>query len=94
VSQAFLHTVKTSSPLLGENQSADLGSPGLAFVSHRVIIKLLMLETFGLSTDFFWRIRIDTCGINELEYSQIGFIIHRMNSVGHLKEEGKGRGDF
>jgi broad specificity phosphatase PhoE len=93
-SRAFLTTVKTSSRELEENRAVDLNNPELAFVSHRVIIKLLLLEALGLSTDFFWRIHIDTCGINELEYSEIGFVIHRMNSVAHLKEDERGRGDF
>jgi broad specificity phosphatase PhoE len=53
-------------------------------VSHRVIIKLLLLAALGLPTASFWRIRIDTCGINELDYVNNCFIINRINSTPHL----------
>lgn len=66
----------------------------LVLLSHRVIIKLLLLELLGLSTNSFWKIRIDTCGINEVNRTEDGFIIHRINSTVQFSGEMKIAGDF
>jgi len=58
----------------------------VAIVTHRVIIKLLMLYVLDMPVSGFWRIHIDTCGISEVEYdySNKRFILVRHNSVSHL----------
>lgn len=55
-------------------------------ISHRVIIKLLILRMLGLPVSDFWRIHIDTCGITEFDYSSDAeqFILIRHNHTAHL----------
>lgn len=63
-------------------------------VSHRVILKLLLLDLLDMPTDSFWRFRIDTCGVSELELVEGLLVVHRINSVGHLAEDAGKTGDF
>ena len=55
-------------------------------VSHRVIIKLLILRMLGLPVSDFWRIHIDTCGITEFNFRSDTeqFILVRHNHTAHL----------
>lgn len=58
----------------------------IAIVSHRVVIKLLLLAAIGLGSEAFWKIKQDTCSINILEYSPTGeYIIVRLNETCHLQ---------
>jgi len=55
-------------------------------ISHRVIIKLLILRMLGLPVSDFWRIHIDTCGITEFNFRRYTeqFILIRHNHTAHL----------
>jgi broad specificity phosphatase PhoE len=66
------------------NESAP--SVNVAFVSHRVVLKLLLLGALGLSAGAFWKIRIETCSISELHFDQAEatFSIRKMNEICHL----------
>ncbi len=58
----------------------------IALVSHRVILKLLILQAINLGSEAFWKIKQDTCCINMLEYNpESGFVIVRLNDTCHLK---------
>ncbi len=63
-------------------------------VTHRVILKLILLGILGLTTSSFWKIQIDTCSINEIINENGNFIIRRLNSVAHLPSAQKQLGDF
>jgi len=58
----------------------------VAIVSHRVIIKLLILHMLGLPESDFWRIHVDTCGITTFDYAHNThqFILIRHNHNAHL----------
>jgi phosphoserine phosphatase len=63
----------------------------IAIVTHRVILKLLLLSAIGLNSSDFWKIKQDTCCINLLEYSSAkNFIIVKLNETCHLQPYGKG----
>ncbi len=58
----------------------------IAIVSHRVILKLLLLAMLNLGNDAFWKIKQNTCCINLLEYSrEKGFVIAKVNDTCHLQ---------
>lgn len=57
----------------------------IAIVSHRVILKLLVLASLGQDSKGFWKIKQDTCCINVLEFKeQSGFVLARLNETCHL----------
>jgi broad specificity phosphatase PhoE len=58
----------------------------IAIVSHRVILKLLLLSMLNLGSDYFWKIRQNSCCVNRIEHSETdGFIILTVNETCHLK---------
>jgi broad specificity phosphatase PhoE len=83
---------RTAAAFAGIVESEPGASP--VIVSHRVILKLLLLEILDMPTDFFWRLRVDTCGVSELEIENGVPVVHRINSVGHLGGEAGKTGDF
>lgn len=78
---AFLRASSRLMSLVSD-QSDDI----TAIVTHRVIIKLLVLFILGLPESEFWRIHIDTCGISAIDYdpTRNRFILVRHNCVSHL----------
>jgi broad specificity phosphatase PhoE len=64
------------------------------FVTHRVVLKLLLLRAMGLSSSSFWKLQVDTCGLSELDLIDNTFIIKRINSVCHLSGAAQESADF
>ncbi|MGM0652002.1 MAG: histidine phosphatase family protein [Bacillota bacterium] len=66
--------------LAHENQGKNI-----AIVSHRVILKLLILAALRLDSKGFWKIKQDTCCINMLEFEdKKGFVVVKINETCHL----------
>jgi len=57
-------------------------------------LKLLLLRALGLSASAFWKMQVDTCGLNELDFVDDIFIVKRMNSVCHLSGAAQESADF
>jgi len=77
--------LERSFPELEALAEANLGR-NIAIVSHRVILKLLLLAAMNLRSESFWLIRQDPCCINMLEYHRKkGFIIIRINESCHIE---------
>jgi len=77
--------LERSFPEMEALAEANLGG-NIAIVSHRVILKLLLLAAMNLGSESFWMIKQDPCCINMLEYHrEKGFIIARINESCHLK---------
>ncbi len=58
----------------------------IAIVSHRVILKLLILAALGLDSKGFWKVKQDTCCINMLEFEdKEGFVVVKINETCHLE---------
>ena len=58
----------------------------IAVVSHRVILKLLILAAFNSGSEGFWKIKQDTCCINILEFdNKLGFVTVKVNDTCHLR---------
>ncbi len=66
-----------------------------AFISHRVICKLLLLTAVGAGLEAFWRIRLDTASVSAIERTESGWVVTRVNDTHHmwLMSNG-GRPDF
>jgi len=57
----------------------------VAIIAHRVINKLLILGAMGRSLNKFSSIIQDNCCINELEFTEGGYIIRALNDTSHMK---------
>jgi len=64
------------------------------FVTHRVVLKLLLLKAMDLLSSSFWKLQVDTCGLSELDFIDNTFIIKRINSVCHLSGAAHKSADF
>ena len=77
---------------IASQQSAD-GS-GYAVVSHRVVLKLILIGVLELGLSSFWKIVLDTCSISEVERKKNGFNIRGINSSFHLSHRSPRGIDF
>jgi probable phosphoglycerate mutase len=57
----------------------------IMLVGHTVVNRILLLGILGLGNDRFWRIRQDTCAINEIEWDGNDFTLVSLNDTCHLK---------
>lgn len=53
-------------------------------VTHRVVIKVLLLNIMGLPLSSFWNVKQDPCGITRIEFINNKFIIQSLNETHHL----------
>jgi broad specificity phosphatase PhoE len=64
----------------------DGGSGALLLVSHRVIIKLLLLWAVGAGSRDFWKIRVDTCSLSSFLVKKHYCVIETINDTCHLRK--------
>lgn len=57
----------------------------LAVVSHRVVLKLLILSALGLDESKFWMIAQSPCAINILTRKDGCFVLNMLNETCHLE---------
>jgi len=60
----------------------------IALFAHRVINKVLLLGALSLELDRFPFIVQGNCCVNEIERVRDGYLIHSINDVSHIKNEG------
>ena len=81
LSEAMSRSFKKMESLARVNKGQNI-----AIVSHRVILKLLILASLSLNSNRFWHIRQNTCCINMLEFEgDKGFVVVKINETCHLK---------
>ncbi|NOZ20927.1 MAG: histidine phosphatase family protein [Planctomycetes bacterium] len=56
----------------------------VAVVSHRVVLKVVILGLLGLGVEKFWSVRLDTCSLTLFDISKHRTILARLNDVSHL----------
>ncbi len=61
----------------------------VVIVSHRVVIKLIILGMLGLDNSHFWNIKIDTSGITIFKCELERFVLTRHNDTSFLKSLSK-----
>jgi len=80
LSEAMSRSFSIMGQLARENQGQSI-----AIVSHRVILKLLILAALRLDSKGFWKIKQDNCCINILEFDdKKGFVVAKINETCHL----------
>lgn len=62
----------------------ELQGETLVVVSHRVVLKLLLLTALGLDESKFWMIAQSPCAINVLTRKDGFFVLNRLNETCHL----------
>ena len=65
---------------------------GVALVSHRVVLKVLICALLGLDNSHFWNIAQDTTAINCFHHRNGTWICNFLNDTCHLKGVGEERG--
>jgi broad specificity phosphatase PhoE len=64
-------------------------------VSHRVVIKVILLHILGLPLSAFWKVKQDPCAITRIDYNGGRYTILSLNESYHLYKPLKDRkGDF
>lgn len=77
--------------VVGQHRADD----AVALVTHRVVLKLLVLDMLGAGARGFWRIALDPCGLTVADWDGSKFVLERLNDTGHLRPRGPGaRRDF
>ncbi|MCU0607831.1 MAG: histidine phosphatase family protein [Candidatus Edwardsbacteria bacterium] len=59
----------------------------VAVVTHRVVLKLLVLRMLGAGARGFWRVALDPCGLTVADWDGSRFMLERLNDTGHLREQ-------
>jgi len=57
----------------------------IALVSHRVVLKVIILGLLGLDNSHFGNIKVDACGITVFNYEDGRYILARHNEASFLK---------
>lgn len=57
----------------------------IVVVTHRVILKLMLISILEASHDTFWQIRFDTCSISALNAGRRKFEVQFLNDTHHLE---------
>jgi broad specificity phosphatase PhoE len=55
-------------------------------VTHRVVLKLVILLCVGLEVSSFWKVKLDTCSISTVEFDGQKYILSGLNRNGHLRD--------
>jgi len=61
-------------------------SQNIVVVSHRVVLKLILIGVLEMKFDAFWKIRLDTCSISEIEKKKEVFVVRGLNARCHLMD--------
>jgi broad specificity phosphatase PhoE len=56
-----------------------------AIVTHRVVLKLLVLRMLGIGVTGFWRVALDPCSLTVFEWDGSRFILNRFNDTDHVQ---------
>ena len=80
-----LHDVTNRAMPLVEDAVMRCGEGRLVMVSHRVVNKVLICALLGLENSFFWKIRLDTCGITRFNCGEGRLVLTVHNDTSFLK---------
>lgn len=56
----------------------------VVLVSHRVVLKVMILALLGLDNSHFWNIKLDNCAITTFSYEDKRFVLTRHNDTSFL----------
>jgi len=66
---------------------AELDQGLVIAVTHRVILKALILAALGLGPEHFWSLRMDTCSLSALDFEKGIAVLSLLNDTCHLAGE-------
>jgi broad specificity phosphatase PhoE len=67
----------------------------VVIVTHRVVLKALILAALGLGPEHFWSVRMDTCSLSALDCEKAKAVLSLLNDTCHLAgERDSGAADF
>jgi len=81
-----LENIRTRSVRAVRQIAARHREGSVVLVAHTVINRVILLEILNLGNDRFWRIRQDTCAINEMELDGGAMTLVSMNDTCHLAD--------
>lgn len=81
-----LEDIRTRSGRAVRQIAAQHREGSVVVVAHTVINRVILLEILNLGNDRFWRIRQDTCAINEMELDGGEMTLVSMNDTCHLAD--------
>ncbi len=56
----------------------------LTLVTHRVVLKLLILRMLGMGPEGFWRVKLSPCSLSVFEWDRDRFAMETFNDTCHL----------
>jgi broad specificity phosphatase PhoE len=66
----------------------------VVIVTHRVVLKLLILKMLGIGITGFWRLALDPCSLTVVECDGSRFTLEQFNDTGHLRPRKRATADF
>jgi broad specificity phosphatase PhoE len=66
------------------------GEGKVVFVSHRVVIKVVICALLGLDSSHFWNLKIDPCGLSRFAAGDGRLVLTRHNDTSYLSPAGAG----
>ncbi|MDQ7797753.1 MAG: histidine phosphatase family protein [Candidatus Edwardsbacteria bacterium] len=58
----------------------------IAVVTHRVILKLILMRMLNMGPEGFWNIKLSPCGLTTLEWDGKRFVLTCLNDTNHLDQ--------
>jgi broad specificity phosphatase PhoE len=62
------------------------GEGKVVFVSHRIVIKVVICALLGLELSHFWNLKIDTCGLSRFAVGDGRLVLTKHNDTSFLSE--------
>ena len=64
----------------------NLPESTVAVVTHRVILKLILMKMLNMEPEGFWNIKLSSCGLTTVEWDGKRFVLTCLNDTGHLDD--------
>jgi len=64
----------------------NLPESTVAVVTHRVILKLILMKMLNMEPEGFWNIKLSSCGLTTVEWAGARFVLTCLNDTGHLAD--------
>jgi len=66
----------------------------IVVVTHRVILKVILMKMLGMGPEGFWSIKLSPCGLTTVEWDGKRFALTCLNDIGHLEDRNIRQIDF
>lgn len=66
----------------------------IVVVTHRVILKVMLMKMLTMGPEGFWSIKLSPCGLTTVEWDGKRFALTCLNDIGHLEDRNIKQIDF